>query len=191
MQLSNACLITFIKHPIWRVKLRVLRRAKYILNIVAIDADWLAYGKLNICLCTLRHVNNHSQHFNYTLNFSSRTNFMGNFSPLSPPLSTPLVPPDIIYRNVVDGTSLAIELFLSQRIFTYKTRILHSETTIRITRVFFYGTSLKYYGCKSTMSGGNGTGIWASGSKYQSEHDRGSTVGNNLHNVGLFGKCDG
>jgi len=42
--------------------------------------------------------------------------------------------------GVLDGTSLAIEFFVSQRIFTYNTRILHSETTIRIIRVFYYGT---------------------------------------------------
>jgi hypothetical protein len=40
------------------------------------------------------------------------------------------------------GTPLDIRLFLSQRIFTYNTRILHSEIKIPIIRVFYYGTWL-------------------------------------------------
>jgi len=41
-----------------------------------------------------------------------------------------------------DGTPMAIEFFLSQRIFKYITRILYSETTVRMIRVFYYGLQL-------------------------------------------------
>jgi len=53
--------------------------------IVTIDADWLAYCKLNICWYRLRYVDDHTQHFNYSMNCFSIKQFGGE---LQPPLAT-------------------------------------------------------------------------------------------------------
>jgi len=106
--------------------------------LVAIDADWLAYCKLNICWYTLRHVNNHTQHFNYSLNCSCRSNFGGRL-PLAPCLHPWMAASLIFQQRPGSLRSLSNSLF---RLVSWSVRSLLNHLSSNATNTIEMVSSL-------------------------------------------------